>query len=313
MTDFLVAVNVALAVLWVEPAIQRPHDSLICQQPASPAPWAEEMNDEERLWLVGKIETQVLYGEKLIVLDRKGDWLKVAAAAQPTRRESRGYPGWIPAAQVSADQKFLDDLDNRPAVAITAPSAWLYSDAQSKTPLMQLSYQTRLPLLESRDAMAAVRLPDGGIGYISYNDLARTEEVTFSTANLIADARRFIGLRYIWGGTSSYGFDCSGFAMRLYQAQGVLLPRDADEQGLQGMPVDETALAPGDLLFFASEKGQGAIHHVGVYSGNGMMIHAPNSRSAITEERYNAGPYGEEFWGARRYRPSFAILPRNTK
>ncbi len=106
----------------------------------------------------------------------------------------------------------------------------------------------------------------------------------------------------MWGGTSTWGFDCSGFCLRLYQSQGICIPRDADEQAAGGEAVSREDLLPGDLLFFAGPGGQGDIHHVGVYTGGDMMIHAPNSRAAVREEDFTAGKYGEEFWEARRYR-----------
>ncbi|MHB8985553.1 MAG: C40 family peptidase, partial [Eubacteriales bacterium] len=111
------------------------------------------------------------------------------------------------------------------------------------------------------------------------------------------------GLPYLWGGTSSYGFDCSGFTFRILQSQGLSIPRDADEQAREGVPVVKENLRPGDLLFFAAKEGRGQIHHVGIYSGGGRMVHAPDSSSSVREEEYDAGAYGEEYWGARRYAP----------
>ncbi|WP_162875106.1 C40 family peptidase, partial [Enterobacter cloacae] len=78
---------------------------------------------------------------------------------------------------------------------------------------------------------------------------------------------------------SSYGYDCSGFAYSMYASQGITIPRDASDQALAGTEAASNQLRPGDLLFFAYEEGKGRIHHVGIYIGDGKMIHSPDSKS----------------------------------
>lgn len=301
MSDFS-TINVAAAMLWCEPGPKRDHDRLILGAATEPAAWADGMDEEMRLWLVGKVESQLLYGERVVVLDRAGEWLRVAAAEQATGRDGRGYPGWLPAVQVSDNGIFPAEMASLPPAAVTATRTFLYADAAGREPLAELSWQTRLPLLAAEGAMLKVRRPDGAVGYVSRAAAAPLSPAPFDGARLTAEARRFAGLRYVWGGTSAWGFDCSGFALRLYQSQGVAIPRDADEQAAGGTAVDAGELLPGDLLFFAGPGGQGDIHHVGVFAGGSTMIHAPNSRAAIREDDFTAGTYGEEFWGARRYR-----------
>ncbi|MDR3590055.1 MAG: C40 family peptidase [Negativicutes bacterium] len=302
MTETFGAVNVPVAVLWTEPGAKRAYDELILAPANAPAAWADGMDDEMRLWLVGKVETQVLFGERLAILDRQGDWLKVAAVEQLTDQDGRGYPGWLPAAQVCFDETYLREQEQLPLVAVTAARTPLYLNSGATAVLTGLTYQTRLPRLAACGETVTVRLPDGGTGFLPAAATTAVDEISFRPENLPAEARRFLGLRYIWGGTSAYGFDCSGFALRLYQSQGLRIPRDADEQARAGTAVARADLACGDLLFFAGDNGQGAIHHVGIYAGEGLMIHAPNSRSAVREEPFAAGVYGDEYCGARRYR-----------
>ncbi|MCL6639486.1 MAG: C40 family peptidase [Firmicutes bacterium] len=292
-----------LAVLWTEPGPKREYDRSILGAGTDPAAWAAGMDPEMRLWLVGKAETQALYGERLAVLERRGDWLKVAAVAQKTRLNHLGYPGWLPAVQVQSDPSYLRDQEAMPEVAISVPGAVLYRDPALREASIEVGYQTRLPLLAEEEKAVRVRLPDGGTGYIERDKVKKTGELSFSGSGIVREARRFLGINYLWAGASPYGFDCSGFTMRLYQSQGISIPRDADDQAQEGVPVAREDLAPGDLLFFAAKGGRGQIHHVGLYSGNGMMIHAPNSRSAVREEPFDSGVYGEEYWGARRYHP----------
>ncbi len=301
MTDYLAAINVAAAMLWSEPGPKRDHDQLMLGAVTEPAAWADGMDEAMRLWLVGKVESQLLYGERVVVLEHAGAWLRVAAAEQATDRDGRGYPGWLPAAQVADSGLFLAEMAALPLAVVTAPRALLYADPAGREPLAELSWQTRLPLLAAEGAMLKVRRPDGAVGYIDGAAAVPLSPALFDGARLVAEARMFAGLRYVWGGTSAWGFDCSGFALRLYQSQGVAISRDADEQAAGGTAVDSGALLPGDLLFFAGPGGQGDIHHVGVFAGGTTMIHAPNSRAAVREDDFTAGIYGEEFWGARRY------------
>ncbi len=90
----------------------------------------------------------------------------------------------------------------------------------------------------------------------------------------IALGRRFLGLPYTWGGTSSFGYDCSGFTQMLCRRRGAAMPRDADVQSAwQGVvPVKRDELKPGDLLFFGSAADH--ITHTGMYIGEGKFINA---------------------------------------
>lgn len=295
------AVNVPATVLWTKPGSLREYDTLILKEKNDPAAWAGGMDDSMRLWLVGKGETMALFGEPVKIMERQGSWLKVAASSQKTYLNENGYLGWVPENQIAANQLFLDELKNLPQAVIVKKTTTLYREPALSNIYAELSYQTRLPILEEQGQTVTVRLPGGEVGYLKKSDLKKAQELTFSPEGIVAEAKQFLGLPYIWGGTSSWGFDCSGFTMRLYQSQGITIPRDADEQAKEGTAVAKEALQPGDLLFFAAQDGLGQIHHVGMYIGNGLMIHAPNSSSSVRVEAIDSGAYGEEYWGARRY------------
>ncbi|MDD4170256.1 MAG: NlpC/P60 family protein, partial [Desulfotomaculaceae bacterium] len=270
-------------------------------KPGNPAAWSTGMDTEMRLWLVGKAETQAVYGEPLVILERQGDWLKVAAINQKSALNEYGYPGWVPAAHIVINQTYLRDLKNLPGAVAAKPVIKLYLNKELTGASVELCYQTRLPILEEHEGTVTVRNPDGNTGYLSGQDVKKSRKLTFSRDAIISEAKRFLGVRYIWAGTSSYGFDCSGFTMRLYQSQGVSLPRDADEQAREGVAVARNKLLPGDLLFFAAKGGRGQIHHVGMYTGDGMMIHSPSSSSTVRLDRIDSGIYPVEYWGAKRY------------
>jgi cell wall-associated NlpC family hydrolase len=90
-------------------------------------------------------------------------------------------------------------------------------------------------------------------------------------------ARRFLGVRYLWGGTSRYGFDCSGLTWYAYRAAGRKIPRDADAQFAAGQRITLAAARPGDLLFYGVRH----VHHVALYLGHGKMIESRDSAHAV--------------------------------
>ena len=117
-----------------------------------------------------------------------------------------------------------------------------------------------------------------------------TEEEKENLRNQIATfAKKFIGNPYVYGGSSlTKGTDCSGFTMLLYANYGYILPRISVNQAYVGKDVSANELKPGDIVVYFHEG------HVGLYVGNGMMVHASNSRSGIV--------YAKMYPGYRLYR-----------
>ncbi len=93
---------------------------------------------------------------------------------------------------------------------------------------------------------------------------------------VVAYAKNFIGVPYVWGGSTPSGFDCSGFVQYVYRHFGVSLPRTTYSQIAMGRSVSRANLVPGDLVFFRSAG------HVGIYVGNETYIHAPQTGRTIS-------------------------------
>lgn len=107
-----------------------------------------------------------------------------------------------------------------------------------------------------------------------------------SHADVVTIARTFVGKTpYVWGGTTPAGFDCSGLVLYCYRQIGVSLPRTSRQQFRYGayIPPDRLdLLQPGDLVFFGRGGDQSRIHHVGLYIGDGDMIHAPQTGMRVS-------------------------------
>ena len=110
-----------------------------------------------------------------------------------------------------------------------------------------------------------------------------TKQNKLTGASIVAYAKKFIGTPYKRGGTTTAGFDCSGFTKHVYSHFNIKLPRTAKSQTSKGTVVKKANLRIGDLVFFGK-----TISHVGIYVGNGKFIHSPKpgSRIKIAELKY---------------------------
>ena len=104
---------------------------------------------------------------------------------------------------------------------------------------------------------------------------------------------RYLGVPYVWGGSSPRGFDCSGLVMYAFAAVGISLPHSSYAQFNMGTPVSIGQLQPGDLVFFSGAS------HVGIYIGGGQFIHAPHTGDVVKISSLS-GYYSSAFAGGRR-------------
>lgn len=103
---------------------------------------------------------------------------------------------------------------------------------------------------------------------------------------IVANAMKYLGVPYVWGGTTPYGFDCSGLVQYVYNESGVSISRTTYTQQAQATPISFAELKPGDLVFWG-----GSAYHVGIYIGEGQYIHAPAPGQSVCIQSYNAYPY----------------------
>jgi cell wall-associated NlpC family hydrolase len=126
----------------------------------------------------------------------------------------------------------------------------------------------------------------GGVERFAGGILARTSKMARS---LTSSALRFLGVPYVFGGTSTSGFDCSGFVQHVFAMLGIGLPRTADAQYDFGKPAIGGP-RPGDLVFFDT---YGGVSHVGIYLGKGQFVHASSSHGVMVSH------LSDSYWAAR--------------
>lgn len=215
------------------------------------------------------VVSQAIFSTNVAILERDGSWLKI--------RTPDDYTGWI---QNAAAVRTSPYAQSGRVARVEALFANLYreTDITIHQPVITLPFESRLEVLSGpRDAEGRwleVRLPDGRAAWVQTGDITLAPDVKMPVGELIAWSKRFVGLPYLWGGTSTYGYDCSGFIQMLFRRLGYSLPRDAGPQAdWEGFkPVERAELLPGDLLYFGSAAEK--ITHTGMYIGNGQFINA---------------------------------------
>jgi cell wall-associated NlpC family hydrolase len=262
------------------------------------------------------VVSQAIYGSNVTLLTARGEWCRIQTADH--------YKGWVPSRQLRLVQSGAGYATSGTIVQVNSLFANVYRepDVTRHKPVVTVPFETRLevstevsstevtsndasdkkniPGKGSHEGWLQVRLPDKRSEWIQSSDVV-SDPKPLSIAESIELAKRFLGIPYLWGGTSSFGFDCSGFTQMLLRSRGFNMPRDADKQAAWTgvVAVDRAALQAGDLLFFGSSPGK--IDHTGMYIGDGQFIHdTTNGHPVVQISRLDDEPWTKLLVASRR-------------
>jgi cell wall-associated NlpC family hydrolase len=246
-----------------------------------------------------ELVSQTLLGTPLKVLDRDRHWYLV--------QTPDNYIGWADGLTFARITQYQNDrYQANKFLMFTKPYGFSYAKAdENSQTISDLTWGNILAVKDTLPDFYEIIYPDGRNAFILKKEAIGHQEwkqtVSASEQNLVNTAFKMQGLPYLWGGTSWKGVDCSGFTRMIYQANGILLPRDASQQVWSGVEVPFDSLQVGDLLFFgekATPERTERVVHVGMWIGNKEFIHSSGMVKISTlDERsprydaHNAGRY----------------------
>lgn len=277
-----------------------------------------------------ELGNQALMGTVVQTLDTTSYWVRI--------KSPEPYTAWVnEMGLVPVTEKELEDYLEAPKYICVASSSRVYSEPSYDSRIVSDLVQGDIVRILYKNGgrhegrtegravtgkkFAGVLLPSGKTGYVPAKDIsvfrewarARAAKLTGNERayreDLVSSARDFLGVPYMWGGTSTKNVDCSGLTRGVYFANGVLLPRNASQQARAGEHVEIFRadgsvtwenLLPGDLLFWgraATETGPERITHVGMYVGDGYYIH-----SSQVVRQSSLDPGSEEYDGRKPVR-----------
>lgn len=215
------------------------------------------------------LSSELYFGTPLEVLDESGNWVFV--------RQTDGYLGW-------AYRRYLsEETPPVPTHHVLAPSVEVREKPQEASGVVtRLVSGTGVSVVKKRGNWALVKANrEGWVRASNLRPLADIpQEIEEKRKLLVVDAKRMIGVPYLWGGASGNGIDCSGFVRLLHRWVGVDIPRDADMQHAAAKPV-EPPYQIGDLFFFGEGGSGRRITHVGMSLGGWVMIHSSRGNNGV--------------------------------
>jgi gamma-D-glutamyl-L-lysine dipeptidyl-peptidase len=223
-----------------------------------------------------ELGNQLIMGMVVRILKKEGGWYYVQSL------DDR-YLGWMETDHLAfVTQEQAQAFSRAPRAIVTSLFASVREQPSADAaPVSDLVVGNILTVTGQAGTWFMVQLPDGRKGFVAQAEAANYDTWKTSRSltpeNIEKTARRFMGVPYLWGGTSAKGFDCSGFVKTVFRLNGFEPQRDADQQSNEGAPVgianDLAQLTKGDVLFFGPRPGVTRITHTGIYLGEKLFIH----------------------------------------
>jgi len=160
-----------------------------------------------------------------------------------------------------------------------------------------------LPLARTYPLLESSAIPEVRGCVTTIEEQPRQRETLGDLVNNIEwSAKQLLGIKYVWGGTGPYNYDCSGFTQKIYRDAGITIPRVSRDQAKVGQYISYNQLRRGDMVFFDTKKHPlGKVTHVGIYLGNGNFIHASSAAKKIVIFNWNEKKFYKKrfLWGRR--------------
>jgi hypothetical protein len=234
--------------------------------------------------LSSPLVTQALMGTVVTVIKTIKDWARIQLPD--------GYIGWISETVTFISEDEYQRFISMPKVIVTALHEWIYLSIEMDCVVSDTVVGNTFEVVEEIDTCYKVVYPDHRTGFIRKQSVLPLQlwlnSGNITEQTITETAKSLTGIPYLWGGTSSKAVDCSGFSWLTYYLNGLLLPRDADQQALIGKEIvidtEFTHVSPGDLLFFGrrefasidnsdtTECAEIPITHVGISLGRKRYI-----------------------------------------
>jgi len=225
-----------------------------------------------------ELATQATLGTPVKVLKKEGDWYYIQTPDK--------YLAWVDAGSIVLfTENELKNWESNSKIIYTKTYGHAYLGPDKEEIVSDLVAGNVLEALKYVDKFYIVRFPDGRQAYVDHEESEIYKDwltgLDSSSDVLVATSKRFMGVPYLWGGTSTKGMDCSGFTKTIFFLNGIIIPRDASQQVHAGKPIDDSgnfdSLKAGDLLFFgtkATDSIKEKVVHVGMWIGNNEFIHS---------------------------------------
>jgi cell wall-associated NlpC family hydrolase len=222
------------------------------------------------------VVSQAIFSTNVEEIAEQDDWIQI-------RTPQDGYTGWISRADLVEPHGKAGYATTGEIAEVEQLRSNLYRepDVTTHAPLMTLPFEARIEVTQEKPGgrWLKVNLPDQRVAWIQQGDVVLSMnggadlKPHMTVPQIVEFSHRFLGLPYTWGGSSSFGYDCSGFVQMLMRQRGYLIPRDADVQAAWSgfEPVKISKLRAGDVLFFGSD---GKITHTGMFIGHKKFIQA---------------------------------------
>lgn len=242
------------------------------------------------------VVSQAILGSNVVVLAKKHKWAKVRTGDQ--------YTGWMSIKELRKSTQPYGAPGHTVQIESLFANLYRETDVTAHQPVMEVPFEAHLEVVDGapgeNNRWLEVRLPDGRTAWVQTGDIVRDPQ-PLSIEQSIELGRRFLGIPYLWGGRSSYGYDCSGFTQMLVRSRGINMPRDADLQAAWNgaEAIDRKDLRAGDLLFFGESADK--ITHTGMFIGDGRFIHdTTNTHPMVQISRLDDQPWTRLLVACRR-------------